>query len=208
MHWANILCSALVFITPAEMSSPNPSTLTTLPLELRDKLYQDLLKDTNPALSIDQHTDTTDPQFLANRLPDCLRINSQIIQEASLVYLEHAHIFNGVPDLSGLTKLLSQFPDESAFRRVRSLEFTHPYDRYARSRDEDGNGKEEDVEPESYAPHDIVSRCTGIRELTLMVPGSMFVKRGATQNASMSMYNTDGPKGRPGDLDLRFFSKL
>jgi hypothetical protein len=140
-----------------------------IPLELRDKIYGYLMVDLPPVLHIPTRLDGSGLRFLSRRLPRCLLLNHQVLEEAAMAYLRRTKLVISTPGYTSLDGLLSQFPNDIAYKSVRQLELAHPQHCYAQS-----------CEPKPpLAPadcvYDVVTRCSGLRHLTMTVPGSMLV---------------------------------
>ncbi|KAI4660404.1 uncharacterized protein J4E78_005107 [Alternaria triticimaculans] len=149
-----------------QTSSARPF-LTLFPREIRDEIYTRLLTDLPPKLQYAQPSDPSPLPPLSSRLPPYLRLNRQINQEASEVYLRHTTI--AVNDVINLELWMFGMPS-SAWSCIQNLEI--------------GTVRETDhvprLSPAWYRAGsviDVVKRCSGLKSLSVGVPGSMFLKK-------------------------------
>jgi len=146
--------------------SPSIGVLGKLPLELRDKIYEQATQDIH-SITIPSHFHDSLFVFVARRLPHCLLLNHQIFREAAMAYLRRTMLTMTSASVPGPENLLSQTPPSMVFKNLRSLEFTKPQDRYARS----PNSKSKATPEESV--HDVVKRSPILRNLTMTISAKM-----------------------------------
>ncbi|KAI4938708.1 hypothetical protein J4E86_011248 [Alternaria arbusti] len=154
-------------------SSTHPF-LTLFPREIRDEIYTHLLTSLPPKLQYAQPSDPSPLPPLSSRLPPYLRLNRQINQEASEVYLRHTTI--AVNDVINLELWMVGMPS-SAWSCIQHLEIGTVRETAHVPR----------LSPAWYRAGsvvDVVKRCPGLKSLTTGVPGSMFLKKQMTDEES------------------------
>ncbi|KAI4925149.1 uncharacterized protein J4E92_007187 [Alternaria infectoria] len=141
--------------------------LTLFPREIRDEIYTHLLTSLPPKLQYAQPSHPSLLPPLSSRLPPYLRLNRQINQEATEVYLRHTTI--AVNDVFNLELWMASMPP-SAWCCIQHLEI--------------GTVRETALVPRlspvwyrAGSVVGVVKRCPGLNSLTVGVSGSMFLKK-------------------------------
>ncbi|KAH7361145.1 hypothetical protein BKA66DRAFT_471415 [Pyrenochaeta sp. MPI-SDFR-AT-0127] len=143
------------------------SLLMELPLELRDEIYAYLMIDLRSSLQIPTRLSSSALRFLTRRLPHCLLLNHQVLEEAAMAYLRRTILLVDSTTFSSIENMLSQFPADIAYQSVRFLEFTQPQPCYAFS-----YGSKPSLAPANCV-QDIALRCPSLRHLTFTIPTDM-----------------------------------
>ncbi|KAF2477306.1 uncharacterized protein BDR25DRAFT_390829 [Lindgomyces ingoldianus] len=153
-------------------TSDERSSFMHVPLELRNEIYGYLMVDLPPALQVPPHLNESALHFLSRRLPHCLLLNHQVLEEATIAYLGRTLLIISGTGFASLDVLLSRFPNDIAYNSVHRLDFAYPPDRYAQSCE-----SKPPLAPANCV-YDFVSRCPGLRHLTMAVLGNMLVTAG------------------------------
>ncbi|KAH7399688.1 hypothetical protein BKA66DRAFT_452367 [Pyrenochaeta sp. MPI-SDFR-AT-0127] len=146
-----------------------------LPQELRDEIYTSVTGDLT-VLNIPDVCEGTALSFLTQRLPRCLLLNHQIQQEAALAYLHRTLAIMESVTVPSPSCLLQQIPDSITFKGVRRLEFTRPQGHSAID-------VVTAVPTSALGAHDVITRCSGLRELTMNVTAGMLFAENQEPNA-------------------------
>jgi hypothetical protein len=138
--------------------------LQRLPLELRNDIYNYALGDCT-SLTISQDVRGFGLHSIRRELPRCLKLNHQIVDEATKAHLHHK--IRVVRDIRvpNAEDLLSAIPPNMELANVRCLEFTRPQTRYT-------NNRRGSLSIPSSA-HDLVLRCPRLQELTVPISASI-----------------------------------
>ena len=150
--------------------------LSLFPREIRDEIYTHLLTSLPPKLQYAQPSDPSPLPPLSSRLPPYLRLNRQINQEASEVYLRHIVI--AVNDVINLELWMVGMPS-SAWSCIQHLEI-------GTVRETAHVPRLSPVWYRAGSVVDVVKRCPGLKSLTVGVPGSMFLKKQAKDEESQN----------------------
>jgi hypothetical protein len=137
---------------PPRIMSGERNFFTFFPREIRDEIYSQVLADVPLTLNVPPPSTTTTATlpFLASKLPHCLTSSRKMAGEAISAYLRRTTIV--VAHLKHLETAMAGL-NEEAWQSVRYLSI-------------ESGAKNEDVKH-------ILSRCPGLRSLTLEVLGSM-----------------------------------
>lgn len=138
-----------------------------LPLELRNEIYSYLMIHLSASLLVPKTLSGSAVRFLTRRLPHCLLLNHQVLEEAAMVYLRRTILVVDTTTFFAIENMLSQFSGDIAYRNVYFLEFTQPQPYYARSYE-----SQPSLAPTNCV-QDIVSRCPSLRHLTFTIPLDM-----------------------------------
>ncbi|KAH7066494.1 hypothetical protein FB567DRAFT_542247 [Paraphoma chrysanthemicola] len=136
----------------------NPTTFQSLPLELRDEIYEYSIADCFTHQDQGQFAMNT----LCRGLPPCLSLNRQIREEAAKVFLRRIRRNVANIKIADPGELLGILPANESLQKVRRIEFTKAQSRYAPVHKHHKTGNLQTIQ-------DLASRCPNLTDLTIPV---------------------------------------
>jgi hypothetical protein len=157
------------------MSDGRLAGIKQLPRELRDEIYRHTTDDfTN--LAIPASFDGSLLDFFLTQLPTTFFSDLATRDEAARAQLRCAILDMVTVKVPNPKALLAGVPKNMSFNNVRCLEFTQPQHVYETKHD---YGSATGV----FTVHDAVLRCPQLREITIAVPATLFLRPGTTSIA-------------------------